>query len=75
MYVCCIMSYSEYFFPRIAFSSILGVVPKKRFLVAKHDHNLCLISQFQENVSSFNSLANTLLGVTNAAPMEQWPSG
>ena len=55
IYVCC----TEYFFPRIAFSSILRFVPKI-FLVANHGGNLCLISQFQENVSSFNSLANAL---------------
>ena len=63
--VCC-MSCPEIFFPKMAFSSILWVVPNKisfcqpwwRPLV-----NTCQISQFPENIISFNFLANALYRV------------
>ena len=45
----------KYFFPWIAFSSVLRVTPKKILV------NTSLISQFRENVSSFDFLANALL--------------
>ena len=52
----------------MTFFSVLWIVPPKNFLVANHGAkplvNNSLISEFQENVSRFNFLANALNAVT-----------
>ena len=47
----------KYFFPRMVVSSVSQVVPKNILL------SPTMFSQFQENVSSLNFLANALLSV------------
>ena len=66
IYVCFTMPCSEIVFSKIAFSSVLRVVPK--FFSDRQPWwlpfvNASLVSQFRENVSSFNFLANNLNNV------------
>ena len=52
----------KYFFPRMAFSSVLWVLPKKNCCQPCWQPlvNTCLFSEFQENFNSFNFLVNAL---------------
>ena len=61
--LCCIMTCFEFCFPRMVFSSILWVVARKNSCCQSWWQtlvNTCLISQFGENVISFNFLIKVL---------------
>ena len=63
IYVCFTMPCSEIFFSRMVFSSILWIVPNNFFCHQPWWQplvNTRLVSQFWEDVSSFNFLANAL---------------
>ena len=72
MYVCCIMSYSEYFFPRIAFSSILGVVPKKFFLLPNMMATFVSFPDFKKMSEAFILCPVRFYQCCSNGAMNQW---